>query len=609
MKRLHKLLITSFIKPLIATFFVAQFILILQFLWRVIDDLAGKGLGWDIIAELLLYASASLVPLALPLAVLLSSIMTFGNLGEYFELTAIKSSGISLQKFMRPLIVLVSVLAIGAFFYSNHVIPYANLKALSLRYDIKQQREELQIREGVFYNDIEGYSIKVGNKNSRTKLMKDIMIYKHNKEKGNAEVTVADSGYIKMTSDESKLLVTLYHGQTYAEMQESDNNNRRKKEKEYPFQQREFDKENLLIDISGFNFKRTDEGLFKDNYQMLRLSELEKNRDSLIRVYNQKALNLSKELDDNIFSGERYQKMTGESNVNQSQSNKRNNPSGESSQHNPQNSRSDEGNPGHTGENPSPCIYPVDSVSLKDESPYVYTFAGDQEGSPENFVTRRAFADRVYASRDVTAKSQKNTNNTPNPGNKESKDKTIKKSSISFDVDIFLDTIKTRHKLNIINNALSSARKNNQKITNSRKVFEQRQKNIYKHQIHWHKKLTLSFACVIFFFIGAPLGSIIRKGGLGTPLVISVIFFIIYYIISITGENFVEKGVFPAFVGMWLSSLIFLPIGIFLTYKATNDSMMLNTETYSKVIKKIFSFGSIKNGKSGGGETTDFHEQ
>jgi lipopolysaccharide export system permease protein len=607
LKRLHKLLIGSFIKPLIATFFVAQFILILQFLWQHIDDLAGKGLEWNIIAELLLYASASLVPLALPLAVLLSSIMTFGNLGEYFELTAIKSSGISLQKFMRPLIVLVSILAIGAFFYSNHVIPYANLKALSLRYDIKQQREELQIREGVFYNDIEGYSIKVGEKNPRTKLMKDIMIYKHNRDKGNAEVTVADSGYIKMTTDETMLLLTLYHGQTYAEMQESDNSNRRKKEKEYPFQQREFDKETLLIDISGFSFQRTDEGLFKDNYQMLKLSELEENRDSLVRVYNQKASSLSKELDDNIFRGERYKQMASNNTTNKSQTNTRNNSSGASSGNKTKGDNVQD-NPGHGGENPSPYVYPPDSMQGKYESPYVYTFTDTHDEMPVSYVERRSSTDRLYISQDVAATTN-NPHNNHNPASTESNGKMVNNPNSSFDVDTFIDTLKPRHKLNIINHALNSARKNNQKITNSRKVFEQRQKNIYKHQIHWHKKLTLAFACIIFFFIGAPLGSIIRKGGLGTPLVISVIFFIIYYIISITGENFVEKGVLPAFFGMWLSSLIFLPIGIFLTYKATNDSMILNTETYFKAIKKIISFGSFKNGKSGADEETNFYEQ
>ncbi|MFW6103916.1 MAG: LptF/LptG family permease, partial [Bacteroidota bacterium] len=162
---------------------------------------------------------------------------------------------------------------------------------------------------------------------------------------------------------------------------------------------------------------------------------------------------------------------------------------------------------------------------------------------------------------------------------------------------------------NIINHALSNARQNSQKITDSKKVFEQRQKNIFNHQIHWHKKFTLSFACLIFFFIGAPLGSIIRKGGLGTPLVVSVVFFIIYYIIDISGENFVEKGVLPAYFGMWLSSLVFLPIGIFLTYKASNDSMILNTDTYTKAVRKIFSFITGTKEETKNNENRDFREQ
>lgn len=592
MKRLHKLLIKSFIKPLIATFFVALFILILQFLWRVIDDLAGKGLEWDIIAELLLYASASLVPLALPLAVLLSSIMTFGNLGEYSELTAIKSSGISLQKFMKPLIVLVSCLSIGAFFYANHVIPYANLKALSLRYDIKQQREELQIREGVFYNDIEGYSIKVGQKDPRTNLMKDIMIYEHNKEKGNAQVTVADSGYINMTSDESKLLVTLYHGQSYAEMEESKKSNPRGEEKQYPFQQRTFDKETLLIDISGFSFKRTDEGLFKDNYQMLSINELEKNRDSLIHAYNERAADLSNELDKNLFLQEKYDRPARNKVKDKPEAQEVNNP--RQARENSQSTHSDE-----KKTDSHPYIYPRDSLQPAKEKAYAYMYSDSPDSTSENYVTRPSLSNRQYTSPDRDALPP------DNPGIKEQ----YIKSNNTFDVDTFLDTLETRHIMNIINHALSNARQNSQKITDSKKIFEQRQKKIYKHQIHWHKKFTLSFACLIFFFIGAPLGSIIRKGGLGAPLVISVIFFIIYYIIDISGKNFVEKGVFPPIFGMWLSSLIFLPIGIFLTYKASNDSMILNTETYVKAIKKIFSFITTKNGDSGNNHTGDFHEQ
>jgi lipopolysaccharide export LptBFGC system permease protein LptF len=300
--------------------------------------------------------------------------------------------------------------------------------------------------------------------------------------------------------------------------------------------------------------------------------------------------------------------MASSSNPNKSQTNNPNNPSGGSSR-NKTNGNNIGDNPGHGGENPSPYVYSPDSVQDQYRSPYVYTFADNHEEMPENYVTRRSSTEGLYASRNVTATSNNPHSKNHDPVNAESNGITANHPNSSFDVDTFIDTLKTRHKLNIINHALSSARKNNQKITNSRKVFEQRQKNIYKHQIHWHKKLTLAFACIIFFFIGAPLGSIIRKGGLGTPLVISVIFFIIYYIISITGENFVEKGVLPAFFGMWLSSLIFLPIGIFLTYKATNDSMILNTETYAKAIKKIISFGSFKNGKSGEDDAKNFSEQ
>jgi len=531
LKRLHKLLLKEFAKPLVATFFVALFILILQFLWKRIDELAGKGLEWDVIAELLLYASAGLVPLALPLAVLLSSIMTFGNLGENFELTAIKSSGISLQQFMRPLIILTAAIGIGAFFYSNHAIPYTNLKAMSLLYDIKKQREELQIREGVFYNDIEGYSIKVGEKNPRTNLMKDIMIYQHDQQQGNAEVTVADSGYIKMTSDEARLLVTLYNGQTYKEMEESKKSRARREPKKYPHQVRKFKKETLLMDISGFNFTRTDEELFKDNYQMLKLSQLKANKDSLVHTYNKKANELAQKLQHNLYLEENRPP----------QKNKQQKPGSEKpSPENPQKE------PGDVKAPPKSPHQSIDTnIQFMDDS------------LPELDTSARARADSLERIRD------------------------------SFNLKRLYDTLPPDTKISVLRIALNNARRNSKSISNSRQIFEHREKNIYKHQIHWHKKLTLSFACIIFFFIGAPLGSIIRKGGLGTPLVISVLFFIIYYIISITGENFVEKGVLPATFGMWLSSIIFMPIGVFLTYKATNDSVILSSETYLRMIKKM----------------------
>jgi len=602
-KRLHKLLIGSFIKPLVATFFVAQFILILQFLWQHIDDLAGKGLEWHIIAELLLYASASLVPLALPLAVLLSSIMTFGNLGENFELSAIKSSGISLQKFMKPLTILVITLSIGAFFYSNHVIPYANLKALSLRYDIKKQREELQIREGIFYNAIEGYTIKVGHKNPKTKLMRDIMIYEHDQQIGNHQVTVADSGYIKMSSDETNLLVILYNGQTYEEMAEDQKKKVRWDNKKYPFQRRTFDKETLLIDISGFDFQRTDEGLFKDNYQMLKLSELESKKDSLLKSYNSKALGLSKDLHENIFVHENRTKRI-EKNKKNVRKPKRIKGKQQAGQYN--------------------SFAMLDTAALKTEGinpkifyDYVLPDQGPNRKNQHQPHFNSAFSESPKDNYIIRADTSDNQDQLNIPYHKYYGEKTDIEDNHnqkrfegkSFKVDRFMDSLNRKDKMAIISSAADKARRNNQEITNSKIIFEQMQKNIYKHQIYWHKKLTLSFACIIFFFIGAPLGSIIRKGGLGAPLVISVMFFIIYYIISISGENFVEKGVLPAFVGMWLSSFVFLPMGIFLTYKATNDSVILDVDTYIKPIKKLLSLGLRKNGQSREKEPADFHEQ
>ncbi len=659
MKRLHKLLLKEFSKPLVATFFVALFILIMQFLWKRIDDLVGKGLDFDIILELLIYASATLVPLALPLAVLLSSIMTFGNLGENLELTAIKSSGISLQQFMRPLIIVISMLSIAAFFYSNHVIPYANLKAGSLLYDIKRQRQEFQIREGIFYNDIEGYSIKVGKKNHQTNLLEEIMIYQHSKEKGNAEVTMADSGYIRMTNDETRLLVELYNGQTYKEMEESDKRSRNEP-KQYPHQVRKFDKETLLLDLSGFNFTRTDEQLFKDNYQMLKINQLQHNVDSLRKVYDAKANELADKLEKNFSlsqrrggrpdspnqgaknkpsqgntpSAERQSGHPTSKSPSSRQSDSDKNTSGnlESPNKAPkasgvpnQGAANREGNTlkGRAGsvkqqkargkgvytELPAPLM--IDSANPTIQGDYpgrvnpqtmaTYSLWPYGSGGPEKPNIPLEYPKDSFLSPRILLKHPSGTLKHRKDTPAYHRDSTVGQPE-QFNMKRLYDTLPADAKLAILRNALDNARRNNKSISNSRRIFENREKNIYKHQIHWHKKFTLAFACLIFFFIGAPLGSIIRKGGLGTPLVISVVMFIIYYILSITGENFVEKGILPAYLGMWLSSLIFLPIGIFLTYKATNDSVILSPETYLKFIRKLLGRIGPKKGTAGKNE-------
>jgi lipopolysaccharide export system permease protein len=492
----------------------------MQFLWKYIDDLAGKGLDWMVIAELILYASARLVPMALPLAVLLSSIMTFGNFGEHFELTAVKSAGVSLQRFMSPLIILIIAISIGAFFYSEYIIPYSNLKSYSLIYDVKNQRPELQIKEGIFYNGINGYSIKIAEKDYKTNLLQNLMIYNHTDNKENVEVTVADSGYMKMTADERNMILTLYNGYSYEEINES-KENRRKKDRKYPHQRREFEKQTVIFELTGLDFSRTDEDLFKNNFQMLNLKELEYAEDSLKIKYQDRVMNFKKtSIQSNYFKKERFLTV-----------------------------------------NDIPDKRPK---SIKDRKK---TFSRENK--------------KIVHKQDSILSLNKVLKNQD----------TISIDSDStkiFSIDSILIQQNYYDKVSVLDYALNYARAAQNNITSNKKLFNSRAEKIRRHQIEWHRKFSLSFACLVFFFIGAPFGAIIRKGGFGTPVVISILFFILYYIISIAGEKFAREGVMPAYIGMWLSSIILMPFGIFLTYKATTDSVILNSDTYILFFKKIF---------------------
>jgi lipopolysaccharide export system permease protein len=475
MKKLHLFVLKTYIGPLFSTFFVVVFILLMQFLWKYIDDLIGKGLEFGVIAELLIYTSAGLVPLALPLAILLSSLMTFGNMGENFELTAIKSAGISLQRIMSPLIILTILMSVGAFYFSNNVLPYTNLKMRSLLWDVQQQRPEMQIREGIFYNGIENYSIKVANKNHRTNMMYDIKIYDHTDKRGNLKVTVADSGFMMITEDKGNLVTTLYNGYNYEEMEDRA---RQSRDRTFPHRKDRFGVQEMIIELSGFDLQRTDEESFRHNSQMMNIKQLEMTTDSL---------NVS------------FSKQVRE----------------------------------HTEEM-------VHMVFFKNEA---HRFRlEDTEG-----MTQRIPAD-IWELESMLTPDQKQR---------------------------------------AWEQALSDARQIRNRIISTKAQFDWNNKRIRRYEMEWHRKFTLSFACFIFFFIGAPLGAIIRKGGLGMPVVISVLFFVLYYVIDISSQKFVKELVIPGFPGMWISSIILLPMGIFLTYKATTDSAIMNTETYMNFIKQI----------------------
>ncbi len=475
MKKLHIFILKMYIGPLIATFFVVVFVLLMQFLWKYIDDLIGKGLEFAVITELLFYTSAGLVPLALPLAILLSSLMTFGNLGENFELTALKSSGISLQRIMSPLIILTIIMSIGAFYFSNNVLPYTNLRFRSLLYDVQQQRPEMQIREGIFYNGIDNYSIKVASKNHRTNMMYDVKVYDHSDRRGNLKVTIADSGFMRITEDRGHLVTTLYNGYNYEEMEER---GRQRSERSYPHRNDRFDEQVLIIELSGFDLQRTDQEHFRHNSQMMNLDQLVMTTDSLNQELTRQVVeHTGNMIRSNFFKQEAYRREVHDTLVIDERK-------------------------------------PLDITNLEQD------LTNDQK--------RRAW-----------------------------------------------------------DQALVDAKLTRNQILSTKTNFDWRNKTIRRYEMEWHRKFTLSFACFIFFFIGAPLGAIIRKGGLGMPVVVSVLFFVLYYVVDISAQKFVRELIIPAFPGMWISSFILLPLGIFLTYKATTDSVILNIETYYLVYQRI----------------------
>ena len=441
----------------------------MQFLWKYIDDLVGKGLEWYIIVELLFYASSTFVPMALPLAILLSSLMTFGNLGEHYELVAMKAAGISLRRIMVPLIIVSIVISIIAFYFSNNIYPVANLKFKALLYDVREQKLALDIKDGVFYKDLDGFVIRVSKKEKDGKRIKDVIIYDHRDRKGNTNVTTADSGIMEMTPDGRYLIFTLFNGINYL-----DKTDDRKYRDTRPFQRTKFKKEIRKFDMMDFEMSRTNEDLFKDNYSMLNITQLKKAEDSLLKIRKR---------------------------------------------------RNDE--------------------------------------IPINLMKNFHFFQQIDS-----AKLSETIFETP------------------FKTELLADLNKYE-KIEILDAALNRMRRIRSNISGYKTEMEIKDKLIFKHQAEWHRKFTLSVACFVLFFIGAPLGAIIRKGGLGLPVVVSVLFFVLFHIISITGEKSVRSGVIDANIGMWVAPVILLPLGIFLTYKATTDSPLLDSESWVKFFGKI----------------------
>ncbi len=454
------------------TFFIAMFILLMQFLWKYIDDFVGKGLEWYIIAQLMFYVSATFVPMALPLAVLLSSLMTFGNLGEKYELTAIKAAGISLRSVMKPLVVISILISVFAFYFSNNVMPYANLKFRSLLYDVQSKKPAVNIQEGVFYNGIDGFIIKIGKKDSDGINIHNVMIYNHSKRMGNTNLTIARSGKMELTPDNRFLIFTLYDGSNYEEDLSSQENMLKR-----PLTRTTFKEEYRRFDLSAFAFSKTNEELFKNHFQMLNLKQLIKAEDTLVKELVQK------------------------------------------------------------------------------KSDFYNTFKN------RFYHLTMMYDTTLNLNYDTLPKLKSN----------------------------MLSNFKREEQIKILETLINVSQAVKSDIDFWKIDFDERDEHIRRYDIEWHRKFTLSIACLILFFIGAPLGAIIRKGGFGLPVIMSVLFFVIFHILSMIGEKSSREGVLEAVQGMWLASLVFLPVGIILTFKATTDSPLFDADAWKRFFQRLFS--------------------
>ncbi|MBF0650149.1 LptF/LptG family permease [Dysgonomonas sp. GY75] len=492
-KRLYTFVIQTFLPVFAMTFVICLFIVLMQFLWRYVEDLVGKGLDISVLAELFLYAAFQLIPMALPLSLLLASLMAFGNLGERLELLSIKASGVSLLKAMKPLIILVAFISIGAFFFQNEAMPRIQVKLRALLWSIKQKSPELDIPEGSFYSDIPNYNLYVKKKNRETKMLHEVMIYDTSKGFDNMAVIVCDSALMRGSEDKTFLLLNLYHGQQFANFRQADVNSTssRNNNQFAPYSRENFKEKEVIIPFNT-GFDRMDESNLEGTQISKNIVQLSHSIDSMSAR--------------------------------------------------------------------------LDSVNIRD---------------------RKIIGQHTYFSYRNTEAYQNRLKEADSLKVEKPKALQKKEQPAKIDFDSLLNSYSRDEMAQHLMSAASEAENSRYNMLESTQKAGL-QKNIRFHEVERHRKFTLSFACLIFFFIGAPLGAIIRKGGLGMPVVVSVALFIVYYIIDNIGYKMARDGVWEAWQGMWLSSFALFPLGVFLTYKAMNDSALFNPEAYGKFIRKIF---------------------
>jgi lipopolysaccharide export system permease protein len=467
MKKVNLLIIKAFIGPFLATFLISMFLFLMLFLWKYIDDLIGKGLEWHVVVRLLFFAMADLIPMALPLSVLLSSLMTFGNLSESYELVALKSSGISIYRALAPVFFVIVALSFITFYVSNTLIPKANLEAKSLLWDIRNKKPAFDIKEGLFYNGIDGYQIKIGKKDRDNETIYDVLIYEIKPGYSELSIVRAKKGIMKLSEDKRLLYFTLFDGVRYEEL--VDNSDYKKR---FPATTTYFESQKMTFDLSDLDLKKTDKELFKGSAVMMNINELNQAIDS----------------------------------------------------------------------------------------------------------SKKEIQKRTFAVRDYIQPYYINPK-TIQMGN------TLDSPSLVNDTIIFNFSKEERYQL--LESALTSSRNLRSLIETSMHELKDIQKEIKLYNIKWHEKFTLSFVLIVLFLMSAPLGTIIRKGGIGVPMVFSILLFIFYYVINMIGFKMGREGVIPQWLGAWMSSIVLLPVGLFILKKAADESAVFDKEKYQKFFEKI----------------------
>ena len=596
MKKLDKLILSSFLGPFILTFLVVVFILLMQHMLKYFDDIIGKGLGFDVIGQLLFYFAVFMTPVALPLAVLLSSLMTFGSLGEHFELTAVKSAGISLLRAIQPIFFFVLILTVCAFYINNNLVPKAALEAYSLLWDIKQKKPALDIREGTFYNGIPDISIKVNEKFPDGITLKDVIIYDHRKHDGNKDVTVADSGKMYTILNERYLKLELFEGYNYTEGT-SAGQDLVGKNPSYgteTLSRSKFAKTQVIFDLSSFQIQRTDKKWFQGNRIMRNMGELDKDLDSLRgQVMNQKlnqysayrtyfthlmrndSMLLPKELQDYQKERDSLNRLQAEKDMVEV-------------------------------DQPVPLKKPITTDNPEGSVKLADTLAEAKEITRPGIVReKKRAADSVKVREEKKAVSpvrvQKTEQKKPAVISKAAqlRDKKTQQqvSPIPKKKTVVLTDSARQAKIDSVLNlpiqksmyaaALNRARVVKSQINSTTTSLDFYEVDQRVFRIQWHKILASSLACIAMFLIGAPLGAIIKKGGLGVPFLVSILFFIIYYLLTITGEKWAKQGFVSVEIGVWTADAILFVIGLIFLRQARIDARLFEADFYQVVFDKV----------------------